>query len=102
MAGPIAAHADAHATRDISPGSPPGVRTKEACYCEHGNWQVPFIEGYMFQTAPGVLNLDSAAFYYFVAIGVTPAMEEKFVGRGSQYAWTQRNAKGEPLDGGKN
>ncbi len=37
-----------------------------------------------------------------VATGVTPAMEEKLVGRGSQYAWTSRDAKGEPLDGGKN
>jgi hypothetical protein len=28
-------------------------------------------------------------------------MEEKLVGRGSQYAWTARDAKGNPLDGGK-
>jgi len=37
-----------------------------------------------------------------MATGVTPAMEEKMVGRGSQYAWTARDVKGEPLDGGKN
>lgn len=29
-------------------------------------------------------------------------MEEKMIGRGSQYAWTARDAKGDPLDGGKN
>jgi hypothetical protein len=51
---------------------------------------------------PGVLNLDGAAFYYFLATGVTPAMEKKLVGRGSQYAWTARDADGNPLDGGKN
>ncbi len=32
---------------------------------------------------------------------LTPAMEEKMVGQGSQYAWTARDAKGNPLDGGK-
>jgi hypothetical protein len=29
-------------------------------------------------------------------------MEEKMVGKGSQYAWTCRDAQGQPLDGGKN
>ncbi|MEJ2069840.1 MAG: DUF1214 domain-containing protein, partial [Syntrophobacterales bacterium] len=57
---------------------------------------------YKFQSLPGVLNLDAYTFYYFMATGVTPAMEEKMVGRGSQYAWTARDSKGEPLDGGKN
>jgi len=28
-------------------------------------------------------------------------MGEKMVGRGSQYAWAARDAKGQPLDGGK-
>ena len=49
-----------------------------------------------------MLNLDGAAFYYFMATGVTPAMEEKLVGRGSQYAWAASDADGNPLDGGKN
>ena len=71
-------------------------------YYEHSNWQLPFIGGYKFQAEPGVLNLDGYILYYFMATGVTPAMEEKMVGRGSQYAWTARDAKGEPLDGGKN
>ena len=58
--------------------------------------------GYLFQSQPGVLNLDAYSFFYFLATGVTPAMEEKMVGRGSQYAWTCRDANGAPLDGGKN
>lgn len=31
-----------------------------------------------------------------------PRNGEKMVGRGSQYAWAARDAKGQPLDGGKN
>jgi hypothetical protein len=57
--------------------------------------------GYRFQTEPGVLKLDSYDLYYFLACLVTPAMEEKMVGRGSQYAWTARDASGNALDGGK-
>jgi len=74
---------------------------KAALYYENSNWQLPFIGGYKFQIDPDVLNLSAYIFYYFLATGVTPAMEEKMVGRGSQYAWTSRDAKGEPLDGGK-
>ncbi|MFA5204744.1 MAG: DUF1254 domain-containing protein [Lentisphaeria bacterium] len=77
------------------------TRQPEAYYYRDSHWQLPFIGGYKFQTQPGVLNLDGYIFYYFMATGVTPAMEEKMVGRGSQYAWTARDAKGLPLDGGK-
>ncbi len=78
------------------------TRDKEAFYYENSNWQVPFIGGYKFQTEPGVLNLSGYIFYYFMATGVTPAMEAKMIGRGSQYAWTARDAVANPLDGGKN
>ena len=47
-----------------------------------------------------MLNLDGSIFYYFLATGVTPAMEQKMVGTGSQYAWTGRDADGAALDGG--
>lgn len=76
-------------------------RQRDAYYYPNSNWQLPFIGGYKFQTAPDVLNLDAYIYYYFLATGVTPAMEEKMIGRGSQYAWTARDAKGDPLDGGK-
>ncbi len=78
------------------------TRQKEAYYYANSNWQLPFIGGYKFQTQPDVLNLDGYILYYFLATGVTPAMEEKKVGLGSQYAWTARDANGNPLDGGKN
>jgi hypothetical protein len=65
------------------------------------SWRLPFFGGYKFQSQPGVSNLDGAAFYYFFATGVTPAMEEKMVGKGSQYPWTALDAEGKPFDGGK-
>ena len=77
------------------------MRDRNDYYYANSHWQLPFVGGYKFQSQPGVLNLDGYIFYYFMATGVTPAMEEKMVGAGSQYAWTARDAKGEPLDGGK-
>jgi hypothetical protein len=78
------------------------IRDKDAYYYANSAWQLPFIGGYKFQTQPDVLNLDAYIYYYFMATGVTPAMEEKMVGLGSQYAWTARDGKGNLLDGGKN
>jgi len=78
------------------------MRQKEAYYYADSSWQLPFIGGYKFQTQRDVLNLDAYIFYYLMATGVTPAMEMKLVGQGSQYAWTARDAKGALLDGGKN
>jgi len=77
-------------------------RDKAGYYYDNSHWQLPFVGGYKFQSQPGVLNLDGYIFYYFMATGVTPAMEEKMVGKGSQYAWTARDASGNALDGGKN
>jgi hypothetical protein len=45
-----------------------------------------------------VANLDGSIFYYYFATGVTPAMEEKFVGKGSQYPWASLDAKGGSVD----
>jgi hypothetical protein len=78
------------------------TRDKAAYYYLDSNWQVGFMGGYKFQTEPGVLNFDAATFYYTLAILVTPAMEEKMIGKGSQYAWAATDARGNPLDGAKN
>jgi hypothetical protein len=78
------------------------TRNAEAYYYPNSNWQLAFIGGYKFQTAPGVLNLDGANFFYFMATGVAPAMEMKLIGKDSQYAWMARDANGNPLDGAKN
>ena len=78
------------------------IRSKDAYFYPDSTWRLPFFGGYKFEAAPGVSNLDGAAFYYYIATGVTPAMEEKMVGRGSQYPWSAQDAKGNPFDGGKN
>jgi hypothetical protein len=77
------------------------VRAKDAYFYPDSAWRLPFLGGYKFETAPGVSNLDGAVFFYYFAIAVTPAMEEKMVGQGSQYPWSVQDSKGEPLDGGK-
>jgi hypothetical protein len=53
------------------------------------------------RVSPGVANLDGAAFFYYFATGVTPAMEEKMVGKGSQYPWTALDSNGNPFEGAK-
>ena len=78
------------------------TRDKQAYYYPDSNWQKGFIGGYQFQTEPGVLNFDAATFYYTLAILVTPAMEMEMVGKGSQYAWTAKDANGKVFDGNKN
>lgn len=79
------------------------IRGREAFFYpdSKSSWRLPFFGGYKFQSQPGVSNLDGAAFYYFFATGVTPAMEEKMVGQGSQYPWTALDAEGKPFDGAK-
>lgn len=78
------------------------MRQQEAYYYEGSSWQLPFLGGYKFESQSGVRNLDGYNLYYFMATGVTPAMESKMVGQGSQYAWTAKDAKAKPLDGSKN
>ncbi len=77
------------------------IRQTADFYYPNSAWRLPFLGGYKFQDQPGVFNLDGYIMYYFLATGVTPAMEEKMVGRGSQYAWAAVDAGGNPLDGGK-
>ncbi len=78
------------------------IREKEAYFYPDSAWRLPFFGGYKFEVSPGVANLDGAAFFYFFATGVTPAMEMKMVGEGSQYPWAAQDSKGNPFDGAKN
>jgi hypothetical protein len=76
-------------------------RIKDAYFYPNSAWITPFIGGsYKFEQ-DGVLNLDAKDLFFFYATGVTPAMTEKMVGKGSQYAGAFVDAKGNPLDGGK-
>lgn len=77
------------------------IREPEAFFYPNSSWRLPFFGGYKFEVAPGVANLDGAAFFYYFATGVTPAMEAEMVGQGSQYPWASLDSKGNPFDGGK-
>jgi hypothetical protein len=77
------------------------MREKDAYFYPNSAWRLPFFGGYKFKVAPGVSNLDGAAFFYYFATGVTPAMAEKMVGEGSQYPWAAQDSKGNPFDGAK-
>jgi hypothetical protein len=76
-------------------------RIPEAFYYPNSTWR-QWLGGYKFESQPGVQYLDAAAFFYFYATGVTPAMESKMIGKGSQYAVGIVDSKGNFLDGGKN
>ncbi len=78
------------------------IRDKDAFFYSDSQWRLPFFGGYEFEVSPDVANLDGAAFFYYFATGVTPAMAEKMVGKGSQYPWTAQDADGNPFEGGKN
>jgi len=75
-------------------------RIPEAFYYPNSTWR-QWLGGYKFQSQSGVSHLDAAAFFYFYATGVTPAMEAKMVGQGSQYAVGIVDSEGKALDGGK-
>jgi hypothetical protein len=76
-------------------------RMPAAYFYENSAWGTPFIGGSYQFIADGVRNIDARTYFFFVATGITPAMAEKMVGKGSQYAVAFVDAKGAPLDGGK-
>lgn len=64
-------------------------------------WQNAFPGSEYTFTIDGVMKHDFRAAFHFYATGITPAMAFKAVGKGSQYAFTYRDADGNALDGGK-
>jgi hypothetical protein len=77
------------------------TQIKEAYYYPNSAWKTLFVGGsYKFEQN-GAVDLDAKAMFFFYATGITPAMTEKMVGRGSQYAGAFVDAKGSPLDGSK-
>jgi len=77
------------------------IRDRDAYYYPGSAWRLPFFGGYKFEVSPGVSNLDGAIFFYYFATGVTPAMAEKMVGKGSQYPWSVEDAKGNRFEGAR-
>lgn len=77
------------------------MRDPDAYIYPNSSWRVPYLGGYQFLVSPGVTNFDGYIFFYYFATGVTPAMEVKMVGNGSQYPWAATDSKGNSFDGAK-
>ena len=65
------------------------------------HWERIFIGGYKFER-DGARLLDARTLFHYTAIVVTPAMEVRKIGFGSQYLQTSKDASGHHLDGGQN
>ena len=64
------------------------------------NWRRGFVGGHTFSSRGG-RDLDAYARYFLHATGVTPAMDERIVGEGSQTLEAFVDAEGAILDGGR-
>ncbi len=64
------------------------------------HWRLGFLGGYKFEDQ-GARLLNAYSGYLFYATGVTPAMDTRIVGEGSQYMGMMVDSKGDILDGGK-
>ncbi len=69
-------------------------------YGKKSAWYTPFVGGYAF-LVDGARMLDARTNFHYFATGITPAMEQKSVGSGSQYACAAKDSKGRWLDGSK-
>jgi hypothetical protein len=77
------------------------TRNQDAFHYPDSAWQMVWI-GNDYQFAPdGILDLDARALFFFVGLGISPAMAHKMVGIGSQYGIAHRDAAGQYLDGAK-
>ena len=65
------------------------------------NWRLGFVGGYKFEEN-GARLLNAYSGFFFYATGITPAMDTRIVGEGSQYMVGIVDSKGDVLDGGKN
>jgi hypothetical protein len=77
------------------------VRNQAAFDYPNSAWQMVWI-GNDYQFSPGgVLDLDARSLYFYMGLGISPAMATKMVGVGSQYAMAYRDTAGQYLDGAK-
>jgi hypothetical protein len=78
------------------------TRDKDAYFYPNSAWKTCFV-GHDYRFAPGnVLNQDARSLYYYMATGSSPSWVDKMVGQLSQYIFTEHDAEGQYLDGGKN
>jgi hypothetical protein len=75
-------------------------RSPDGYYYPKSAWRLGFVGDYKFQEG-GARLLDAYSGFFFYATGVTPAMNSRTVGEGSQYMAAFADSQGERLDGGK-
>ena len=76
-------------------------RGENGYYYPNSAWRLGFVGGYQFEEN-GARNLNAYSGFFFYATGITPAMDSKMVGIGSQYMLAFVDSKGNMLDGSKN
>jgi hypothetical protein len=76
-------------------------RDETLLYYPDRQWKTAFNGGYQFVRENGERNIDARALFHYFATGITPAMEKKLVGAGSQYVYTGRDSEKRYLDGSK-
>lgn len=68
---------------------------------ENSGWEHPWIGGSSTFDNDGVRLLDARTRFHYYATGITPAMVNPVVGKGSQYIAGLRDKDGNPFDGAK-
>ena len=76
-------------------------RDKDAQVYPDSGWEAPWIGGSSKFDKDGVRLLDARTRFHYYATGITPAMVNPTVGKGSQYIAGLRDAKGRPFNGAK-
>ncbi|WP_222435026.1 DUF1254 domain-containing protein [Falsiphaeobacter marinintestinus] len=76
-------------------------RDPEAPIYENSGWEAPWVGNSSTFERDGVRLLDARTRFHMYATGITPAMVNPVVGKGSQYIAGMRDADGNSLDGSK-
>lgn len=80
------------------------TRDPDAFYYANSQWKTAFIGGdyqWLIDNGKGGRNLDARTMFFYMATVNTPAMAAKMIGKGSQYAYSEKDNSGSFLDGGK-
>jgi hypothetical protein len=75
-------------------------RSREPYFFDDRQWYTAFVGGSYEFMNQGERMLDYRTFMHYVATGITPAMSQSEVGKGSAYLFTGVDAQGKYLDGG--
>ena len=80
------------------------TRDPEGYYYKNSYWKTAFVGGdyqWLIAGGKGGRNLDARTQFFYIATVNTPAMAAKMVGKGSQYAYCEKDTAGGFLDGSK-